>query len=897
MQWTRVRHWLARIGIAGAVVLAGCGGGGGSDTPTPATGTVQGRVVASADSQAVADALVSIGSLSTRTAADGSFTLADVPRAARAVLRVEAAGFVDGLAAVEVRGGATATTSLRLVRAAAAVSFDAASAATVTAAGSTAQVTLPAGSLVNEATGAAASGTVTASVTPIDTAADPQSMPGDYSVSDTVRIESFGAIKVDLRDATGARLDLRPGTTATIRIPLSSRAGTPPASIPLWWFDEGTGRWVEEGSATLAGTAPDQYYEGQVSHFTFWNADQVQDTIYVNGCVRNAAGQPAVDALATTVGIDYSGSASDATDANGNFRVAMKRGGRANLFAESGNTSNTVVVGPSQTDITLETCLVISGGPVAPVILEQPESQTVGLGLPAVWRVSATGTRPLAYQWQRNGTAIAGATSDYLVIPVTTAGDAGDYTVVVSNSAGTATSNAATLVVEQPVAPTVLTPPAPVSVAAGATATFSVVVDGTAPLALQWQRDGVDIAGATSTTYTTPPTVIGDNGASFRVRVSNVAGTVTSAAATLTVTGPALAAPTITSQPADASVSAGLTATFAVATTGSPLPTYQWRRNGVAIAGATSASYTTPVLAVADSGTTYSVMVSNSQGSVTSREAALTVTANATEERERLLRLLGLVFDFYEAAAVPFNLTSEDGLSFVSPAGVCSGGSITGSFNGGALPAAGSTVPLNGTLAATASACGVDGSTYTGSSSVAYNLTGLDPDRGSATANVTSMRVRSSSDGVTIDRDITANGNGTVVFDGSVTGSDTTSTATLTPAAGATLRSELSGLTATFASGSVASLVVDRTGVPFPVRLRVSYDNLRFGVSGTNYLGNGFYELTFAGNGAFTGGSGEVLLTSNGTTIGRIFANANGVFIEVDGQVQPFGGVRRSQAR
>lgn len=897
MQWTRVRHWLARIGIAGAVVLAGCGGGGGSGTPAPATGTVQGRVVASADSQPVADARVSVGALSTRTSADGSFTLADVPRAARAVLRVEAAGFVDGLTAVEVRGGATATTALRLVRAAAAVSFDAASAATVTAAGSTAQVSLPAGSLVNEATGAAASGTVTASVTPIDPAADPQSMPGDYSVSDTVRIESFGAIKVDLRDASGARLDLRPGTTATIRIPLSSRGDTPPASIPLWWFDESTGRWVEEGSATLTGTAPDQYYEGQVSHFTFWNADQVQDTIYVNGCVRNAAGQPVVDALATTVGIDYSGSASDATDASGNFRVAMKRGGRANLFAESGNTSNTVVVGPSQTDITLETCLVISGGPVAPVILEQPENQTVVVGLPAFFRVSATGTRPLAYQWRRNGVAIAGATSDYLVIPATASGDAGAYSVVVSNSAGSATSDAATLVVEQPVAPTVLTPPAPVSVAAGATATFSVVVDGTAPLSLQWQRDGVDIPGATASSYTTPPTVIGDNGASFRVRVGNVAGTVTSAAATLTVTGPALAAPTITTQPADASVTAGLSATFSVATTGSPLPTYQWRRNGAAIAGATASSYTTPVLAVGDSGATYSVVVSNSQGSVTSREATLTVTANATEERERLVRLLGLVFDFYEAAAVPLNLTSEDGLSFVSAAGVCSGGSITGSFNGGALPAPGSAVPASGTLAATASACAVDGSTYSGSSSVAFNFTQRGPDRGTATANVTSMRVRSSSDGVTIDRDITANGNGSVVFDGSVAGTDTTSIATLTPAAGATLRSELSGLTATFASGSVASLVVDRTGVAIPVRLRVSYDNLRFGVSGTNYLGNGFYELTFASNGAFTGGSGEVLLTSNGTTIGRIFANANGVFIEVDGQVQPFGSTRRARAR
>ncbi|MCU7374934.1 hypothetical protein PEC18_29875 [Paucibacter sp. O1-1] len=180
---------------------------------------------------------------------------------------------------------------------------------------------------MNAATGAAVSGTVTATVTALDPARDPATMPGDYTVSDTQRIESFGAIKVNLRDAAGNKLNLKTGSTATIRIPLSTRSATPPAGIPLYWFDETTGRWVQEGTATLAGSAPNQYYEGQVSHFSYWNADMPQDTIYVNGCVADTAGKRLADALVTTSGIDYSGTATHSwSKTDGTFRVAHAQG-------------------------------------------------------------------------------------------------------------------------------------------------------------------------------------------------------------------------------------------------------------------------------------------------------------------------------------------------------------------------------------------------------------------------------------------------------------------------------------------------------------------------------------------------------------------------------------------
>ena len=140
----------------------------------------------------------------------------------------------------------------------------------------------------------------------------------------------------------------------------------------------------------------------------------------------------------------------------------------------------------------------------------------------------------------------------------------------------------------------------------GTTTTFDIGVGGKGPLSFQWRRNGVAISGATAATYTTPVLALADSGAKYSVVVSNDAGTVTSSDATLTVFGP----PTITTQPVAQSVALGATATFSVTATGESIA-YQWRRNGVAIAGATSASYTTAATVAADDGVQISVDVLN----------------------------------------------------------------------------------------------------------------------------------------------------------------------------------------------------------------------------------------------------------------------------------------------
>ncbi len=277
--------------------------------------------------------------------------------------------------------------------------------------------------------------------------------------------------------------------------------------------------------------------------------------------------------------------------------------------------------------------LSVTPAAVAPAITAQPASQTIAFAGTATFSVTATGTAPLSYQWRRNGTAIAGATSaTYTTPPANTADNGEVFSVVVSNSAGTVTSSNATLTVtaQPPVAPAITAQPVSLTIASGTTASFSVTATGTAPLSYQWRRNGTAIAGATSATYTTPAETTADSGALFSVMVSNAAGSVTSGNATLTVTGSVGGAPVITSQPLSRSITSGSTATFTVAATGTAPLSYQWRKNGTAIAGATSATYTTPAETTADSGAVFSVTVSNSAGSVTSANATLTVTTPVT---------------------------------------------------------------------------------------------------------------------------------------------------------------------------------------------------------------------------------------------------------------------------
>lgn len=168
--------------------------------------------------------------------------------------------------------------------------------------------------------------------------------------------------------------------------------------------------------------------------------------------------------------------------------------------------------------------------------------------------------------------------------------------------------------------------PANQSVPAGQNATFTVVASGRGSISYQWYKNGAAISGANSSSYTTPPTSNSDNGEQFDVVVTNRYGSRTSSMATLTVNA-AMVAPSIATQPVNETLNAGQTASFSVAANGTAPLAYQWHKSGVSISGATSSSYTTPATTTADSGSTFTVVVSNAAGSVTSNTATLTINA------------------------------------------------------------------------------------------------------------------------------------------------------------------------------------------------------------------------------------------------------------------------------
>jgi len=262
--------------------------------------------------------------------------------------------------------------------------------------------------------------------------------------------------------------------------------------------------------------------------------------------------------------------------------------------------------------------LVYAPPVVAPAITAQPQNQVVTAGGAATFTVSATGTAPLSYQWRLNGTSISGATGSSFTRNNAQPGDAGSYSVVVSNAGGSVTSGNAVLTVNVP--PTISLQPQGQTVNQGGSATFTVTASGTAPLSYQWQLNDANITGANSSAYTCANAQASDAG-SYTVLVVNVGGSITSAVAVLTVNLP----PSITAQPQDQTVNEGATATFTVGATGAPPLSYQWRLNGANLAGATGSSYARAGVQPADVGA-YSVVVANMAGSVTSSNAMLAIT-------------------------------------------------------------------------------------------------------------------------------------------------------------------------------------------------------------------------------------------------------------------------------
>lgn len=157
------------------------------------------------------------------------------------------------------------------------------------------------------------------------------------------------------------------------------------------------------------------------------------------------------------------------------------------------------------------------------------------------------------------------------------------------------------------------------TVVTGRSVTISVTANGTQPFTYQWTKDGAAISGATGASYSIS-SVAATHAGTYRVTVSNSAGSVQSDASVLTV----VAATVITGQPTARTITAGQSTSFSVTATGAGTLAYQWSRNGTAIAGATSATYSISNATLSHAGN-YAVTVTGTGGTVTSNTVALTV--------------------------------------------------------------------------------------------------------------------------------------------------------------------------------------------------------------------------------------------------------------------------------
>ena len=258
--------------------------------------------------------------------------------------------------------------------------------------------------------------------------------------------------------------------------------------------------------------------------------------------------------------------------------------------------------------------------PSAPLITRQPQSLAGIIGSTGYFLdVAACGSSPLRYQWQLNRTNLPGATNLSYSFPTLTTNQAGNYTVIVSDSSNSTTSDIAAVTVVPLI---IRQPPRSQSVVIGDSLGFYVDVESVLPVTYQWWFNGAELPGANSYFFTYPfatTNLAGD----YWVVVGNSAGSVTSLVAHISVNAQA---PSFSYPLQNAQAYAGQNVTIFSYANGGPPPGFQWFFNGNPLPDQTTSALRLTNVKTNDAGN-YWVVARNSSGSVTSTVATLTVTA------------------------------------------------------------------------------------------------------------------------------------------------------------------------------------------------------------------------------------------------------------------------------
>ena len=313
--------------IISAIVYTACQKQYSLDLPTTSstksiTASVTGKVTDN-NHLPVSGAIVKSGTASTTTDVNGYFRFPNIniKDPDLAYVTVEKSGFFLGSRTYITTKGSNGYVAIQLIKKNVAGTFFSGTGGAVTVPDNGGKIDFQPSSIVNASSKSTYAGTVSVAAFYINPAASdfqemmPGALRGIATDNKQVGLQSFGMLAVELTGGSGEKLQLGTDKTATLTFPIDAGLQSQaPATIPLWSFNEGTGLWQQEGTATKQGNN----YVGTVTHFSFWNCDFPQPIFKFQAKYINQDGIPlshvkiiikTVDDTITTSGYGFTDSA------------------------------------------------------------------------------------------------------------------------------------------------------------------------------------------------------------------------------------------------------------------------------------------------------------------------------------------------------------------------------------------------------------------------------------------------------------------------------------------------------------------------------------------------------------------------------------------------------------
>lgn len=319
------------------------------------TASVQGRVI-DQNGVPVGGAAVTSGTASATSDINGIFTFSKISLSSRfGYVQATKSGYFTGSRSIITSAGDSSFVTIRLISRSETGSFAAATGGRIMVFSGDSVAFGPA-SVVTASTNAAYTGTVHVFATYLNPTNNNafQYMPGDLrgigSDGKETAIQSFGMMEIELRDDAGNKLQIASGQTATLTMAIpATLQSSAPATIPLWYFNDSTGRWIQQGSATRQGAD----YVGQVSHFSWWNCDAPVATVNFKIKVRDQYGNPVPRTYIGLNAVSLGAIRGGYTDLNGNATGMIPKGVPLvmTLLTECGNILGGINVGPALQDL------------------------------------------------------------------------------------------------------------------------------------------------------------------------------------------------------------------------------------------------------------------------------------------------------------------------------------------------------------------------------------------------------------------------------------------------------------------------------------------------------------------------------------------------------------------